>query len=307
MKYLVRFLVVISLLASSVGIAGQAHADSLGFAISPPSLEISANPGQSVTGSFKIINLTGSPLVLAADRNNFVAKGEEGQVDLTTNNDLYSLAPWFSATPDVINVPAKGTQSVSFKIDIPLNAEPGGRYGSLVFHTLETTLPSGQSGAAVKQQLGALIFLRIAGNANERVEIASFKTEKAFYEIGPIKFETRIKDTGNVHAKPTGTITVKNLLGMKVATVKLEPKNVIPGAIRRTETTLNKKWMFGFYKATLVLNNGDKQQLTAETSFTVVPYKLLIIAASLLVVLYFLLWRNRKRFKKAFRALSGKD
>src|SRR4051812_33944031 len=95
MKYLVRFSVAIGIIGSLVGLAGSAKADSLGFAISPPSLELKANPGEAATGSFKIINLTDQPLVLAADRNNFVAKGEEGEVDLITTDTLYSLAPWF--------------------------------------------------------------------------------------------------------------------------------------------------------------------------------------------------------------------
>ena len=307
MKHWLRFALILGFLATGLGLAGQARADSLGFAVSPPAIELTADPGQTVSNSFKIINLTDTTLTLQADRNNFVAKGEEGQVDLTTSDDLYSLAPWFTATPAIITVPPRGTQSVGFSIAVPVNAEPGGRYGSLVFHTLTGTLPNGQSGAAVKQQLATLIFLRISGAAHDEVKIASFTTDKNSYEYGPIKFSTRVQNLGNVHEKPTGTITIKDLLGRTVSTLKLDPKNVIPQAIRRTDTSWSKKLLFGRYTATLVLNNGTFQQLTAQTSFVVIPYKLIGVVLLIVIILYLLVWRNRKRFNRAFKVLFSKD
>lgn len=289
-------------------VPGTSHAaGALGFAVSPPSADLTADPGQSVSGKVKIINLTDSVLSLVVDKNNFAARGEEGEVELIEQDTKYSLAPWFKVGPGAIDVPARGTVSFNYSIDVPKDAEPGGRYGSLVFHTNPDKLPPGQSGASVRQQLGMLIFLKINGNAHEQVNIASFKPEQSFYEIGPVKFDTRISDTGNVHAKPTGKITVKNIFGITVGTVKLEPKNVIPGAIRHIQTTLNKKWLFGFYKATLNLTNGDKQQLTATANFTVIPYKLVAVVVVILLLLYVFIWRSRKRFKRALRVLSGKE
>lgn len=281
-------------------------ASSLGFAISPPTLELNAQPGQTVKGSVKVINLTDLPIILSIDRKNFVAKGEEGQVDLVEENPLYSLAPWFR-TPATVEVPPRGTQAVDFTIDVPVNAEPGGRFGSLVFNTAQSKLPSGQSGAAVKQELAALVFLKIAGDANEKIKIESFVPAKKFYEYGPAKFTARVSNLGNVHAKPTGKITIKNLLGVKVATVDIESKNVIPEAVRKLSAEWPRKFLFGFYTATLELKNDEHQVLTANTSFVAVPYRLLALVGVAIVVLYFALWRRRKRLTKALGVLLGRD
>lgn len=305
-----RLLLLVAAIVSTALIlapGAASAASTLGFAVSPPSAELTATPGQSVSGHVKVINLTDTALNLVVDKNNFVARGEEGEVDLVEQDTKYSLAPWFKVGPGKIDLPPRGTVTFSYSIDVPADAEPGGRYGSLVFHTTPEKLPSGESGASIRQQLGMLIFLRIAGAAHEQVNIASFNTEKSFYEIGPVKFETRISDSGNVHAKPTGTITVKNLLGMTVGKINLDPKNVIPGAVRHTETIFKKKWMLGLYKATLVLKNGDKQQLTASTSFTVIPYKLIAVILIVLLGIYIFFWRSRKRFRRALRVLSGKE
>ncbi|MFI5240420.1 MAG: hypothetical protein ACHQUB_01805 [Candidatus Saccharimonadia bacterium] len=294
------FIVAIGFLAKSANAA-----TSLGFAVSPPAFDLAANPGQTVASSVKLINLTDQPLSLTVDRNNFVARGEEGQIDLTTQDNLYSLAPWFIVTTGDIVVPAKGTTDVSFSIAVPLNAEPGGRYGSLVFHTNPGVLPSGQSGAAVKQQLATLIFLRINGPAYEKLSVASFSSDKTFYQYGPIVFSTRIADLGNVHEKPTGIITVKNMIGGTAATISIVPENVIPTAIRKIDTPWSKHLLFGRYTATIVLKNGATQTLTASTSFTVIPYKLLGIILVVLIALYIIIWKGRKRLKRAFKALFG--
>ncbi len=305
-KWFWRLSVVGLALSGTLQLTPTQAASSLGFAISPPTIELSAEPGQSVRGSVKIINLTDLPIILNVDRKSFIAKGEEGQVDLVDDNPLYTLAPWFR-TSQSVEVPARGTKAVDFTIDVPTKAEPGGRFGSLVFNTSGSKLPSGQSGAAVKQELAALIFLRIAGNANELLKIESFKANKNFYEYGPVDFEARIRNSGNAHAKPTGKVVIKNMFGFKVASVDIEPKNVIPEAVRKVTANWGSKLLIGRYTADLELKNDDKQLLTASTTFLVIPYKLMILVLAILIVLYFLLWRRRKRFVKAFKVLSGKD
>lgn len=283
-------------------------AETQGFQISPPVTELTLEPGTSSRGIMKVTNLTDAQMTLTISKQNFVAKGEEGEVELLDlGNPLYSLAPWFTPSRSSIDVPPKATKEVEYTIAVPKDAEPGGRYGSIIFDTVPPKLPSGQSGATVKQRLAGLIFLRIGGQAHEQISIASYKTAKNFYEYGPITFETRIKNDGNVHAKPTGEIVVKNMLGFKTATIKLDEKNVIPSATRKLNTELKRKLMFGHYTAELTLHNGAKQTLTASTSFTVIPYKLLAIVLVVLLVVGFFFWKTRRRFARAFRILAGKE
>jgi hypothetical protein len=284
-----------------------ATSTSLGFAVSPPTVELAAEPGQAVKSSVKIINLTDLPLSLSIERRSFVARGDEGQVDLVENNPLYTLAPWFHISSATIEVAPRDTKLVEFSVAVPPNAQPGGRYGSLVFKTKKDQLSSGQSGAAVSQELGALIFLRVLGNANEQLAIGSFGPQRQWYEHGPVNFEASIKNVGNVHAKPSGKIIVRNMFGRQVGAIQMEPKNVLPESVRKLNGTLNKKFLFGKYTAELALINADKQHLTASATFTVFPYKLVILGLMLLFSLYLIFWRRRQRLKKAFALIFGKD
>ena len=296
-----------AVLAFATAPAAQA-AETQGFQISPPVTDLTLSPGTSSRGVMKVTNLTDQQISLQVSKQNFVAKGDEGEIELVDNGDpQYSLAPWFTINQPTVDVPPKSTKEVSYSISVPKDAEPGGRYGSVIFDTIPPKLPSGQSGATVKQRLAGLVFLRIGGDANEQLAINSFKTGHSFYEYGPVTFTTLIKNLGNVHEKPSGQIVIKNMLGFKTATIKLDEKNVIPAAARKLTSSFKRPMMFGLYSAELTLHNGTKQTLTAKTSFTVIPYKVIGFTLLALIVLVLFFWRGRKRFIRAFRILAGKE
>jgi hypothetical protein len=308
-RILTAFALIIGLTGAVLALpAKAADGSTLGYQISPPVTTLSLDPGTSTRQTIKVTNLTDKQLTLQLDKRNFVAKGEEGEVELVDNaNPLYSLAPYFTLSQPTVTVPPRGTSQVQYVLSIPKDAEPGGRYGSVTFNTIAEKLPNGQSGASVQQELAALIFLRINGAANEQLKIASFTTAKSFAEYGPVNFTTRIQNLGNVHEKPTGQIVVKNMFGFTTAKVSMDEKNVIPGAIRKINTTLNKKYLFGTYNATLTLQNGTIQTLTAKTSFTIIPYKLLGIILLIIFFLAVILTKGRKRIGRAVSILAGRE
>jgi len=261
-------------------------------------------------------------MTINVGKENFVAKGEEGEIELVDNADpLYSLAPWFVLDATQLDLPALGTKELHYTIAVPTDAEPGGRYGSITFSSIPPKLPSGQSGAAVQQTIAGIAFLRINGPANEQLQVASFQTGRidskqnwtpqSFFEVGPVDFLTRVKNTGTVHEKATGTISIRNMFGFTVAKIPLDEHFVIPGAIRRLHNTWptgkQKPFMIGRYTATLNATYGGGKTLTASTSFTVIPWKPISIGLIILILIIIFFWRTRKRWGRAFRILAGRE
>jgi hypothetical protein len=292
--------------------ASNPSAPTQSFQISPPTANYNADPGGSAKGTIKVTNLTANPLSVRVGKENFVAKGEEGEIELTDNADpQYSLAPWFTFDAPSLDIPGKETRELHYTVSVPTDAEPGGRYGSITFNSIPPKLAPGESGAAVQQTIAAIVFLRINGPAKEELSVASFAPDKDFYEYGPVALTTRIKNSGNVHEKPTGKIVIKNLLGFKVGEVKLDEHFVIPGAIRKLHnswpTGAKKPLLFGRYTAELDATYAGGKHLTAKTSFTVIPWKPTALALIVLLVLLVLLWRARKRLGRALRILAGRE
>lgn len=155
------------------------------------------------------------------------------------------------------------------------------------------------------------MLLQVSGDIQENANIAEFYSLKSvdgkqsMFESGPINFVQRIENTGNVHIKPTGTIEVSNMFGGNVASLRVngdptnpenEPRSILPKSIRRFEQTLDKKWLFGRYTATVKLSYGQGQQpLEQQITFWVIPYKLiLLIVIGAVAVFFGLRWVIRK-------------
>lgn len=275
-----------------------------GFSVSPPTFELAANPGDTIENTIRVENLSDFDITLKLSKKDFLAIGDEGAVELVEDNGTFSLASWIEFTESERTIAARKSALIPFKVNIPSNAEPGGHFASVVMGTVPKG-DVGQSGATLSQEIGVLLLLRIAGKANENATISSLTVPK-FSEYGPINFELLVKNDGNVHVKPTGGITITNILGKKVGNVDITPKNVLPNASRKLSATLDKKYLFGPYTATTSLVYGtDNKLITASTSFFVLPYKLVLGTLVVLVLIILGAFKVRKRLKAAAKALMA--
>lgn len=318
-----RLTVIGFLLALLLGYAYPLRAaEDVTLSVSPPTLELSANPGETLRNQIRVENLSDDPVTVLTDARNFTALGEEGQAALTSENTTFSLASWMRVSPATAEIPAKGSQTFQLTITVPTNAEPGGHFGSMVFKTQPQAVRGG-TGVAVGQEIGSLMFLRVAGPINEQAKIESFvvgkdevKSQAAggsteltpalFILGGPIKFDTRIKNEGNVHVKPTGSITIADMFGRKVATLPLDSRNVLPDSIRKFRSEWKPQFLMGKYTATVALDYGDKKQnLTATTTFFAIS-KEAAIALGVLLLLLIIMFKGRRRLGKSLKVLFGR-
>jgi hypothetical protein len=278
-----------------------------GLAISPPTFELSANPGDTLKNSLRVDNVVNEPLEVTVETRNFSALGEEGGIDLSPSDGAFALASWISVAPAKVTIPAGESKVFEFTTAIPQNASPGGRFGSIIFKTTIKPL-NGQSGVAVGQEIGALVFLKISGQVKEKASIETFGARSGLNEQGPVGFDLRVKNEGNIQFKPSGTITISNFLGRKVASIPVTGQNVLPGAVRKMSGEWDNKWLFGRYTATTSLVYGnDKQIIVASTAFWGFPYKTMGIILFFLLMAGVVIYPRRKRISRAVKVLFGKE
>lgn len=277
--------------------------ESAGFSISPPSFEITANPGDVIKNVVKVTNITTNPISLETQTKDFVAIGNEGAVELLDENSSFSLASWISYKFDNITLQPKQTALVEYQIHVPKNAEPGGKFASLLFRSVPTK-SADVTGATLAQEIGSLVLLRITGNAKEYAKITEFLSDKSIYEYGPIEFNLIIKNEGSVHVRPKTNVTINNAFGRKVATISLGEKNVLPSAERKFNGLLNKKYLFGRYTAiATAVYGGNNTILTDTFSFVVIPYKIVIPISLIIIILVLSFVKGRKRLTRAISIL----
>lgn len=289
-------------LAAVVALSTPAPSSGQGLEISPPVIELSANPGQTITATIKVRNVAPTELIAKGRADDFGAgSSEDGQPKLLLDEQgetRYSLKYWVTSVPDLRLAPQE-LKTAIINIKVPANAEPGGHFGVIRFTAVPPNLDG--TGVSLSASIGSLVLLRVNGVIKDDVQLAEFSTGKpnkdgaigvktGFFETGPVGFLVRLHNGGSVHEKAQGTIAITDTFGKNVATVAVNEKggNVLPDSVRRFEQSLAKKNLFGHYNAKLSLTYlGGQKKIDSTTSFWVIPWKLILIVLIILVILFF--------------------
>lgn len=280
--------------------------------ISPPVVNLSGDPGETVKTQISIRNVATVPLVVKSQVNDFVASGEDGIPKLLLEEgeeSPYSMKSWFSAL-NQLNLQPKKIENLTISIAIPKNAAPGGYFSTIRF---TATAPGVEgNGVALSASLGALVLMRVNGDAKENLSIAEFNTIDSdnktawLFESIPVNFLLRTKNDGNLHEQPVGQATIKDMFGNTIGLVNinLERKNVLPGSTRRFEAPLDKavigdRMLFGRYTADLIVTYGTNgKKVASHISFWVLPWKLILIVIIVLIGGFFLIRFGLRRYNE---------
>lgn len=310
---LVPSTVAVAQTAAPQGDSGQA------LEISPPVLNLSADPGQTVEAQVSLRDISNGPLVVTGEVNDFTAAGEDGTPKLLLEEgepSPYSMKSWFAPLPQ-LELQSRQIEALPITISVPADAAPGGYYAVIRFTGTAPQLED--SGVSLSASIGALVLMRVNGEAKEGLAVEEFNVSQnnltgSVFQATPLKFTQRIKNTGNIHQQPAGQVVITDMFGKKVAAVNvnLPPRNVLPGTIRKFEQNLDEgvlgnRQLFGRYTAELRLTYGaNKQVVTASTSFWVIPYTLIAIIVVGLIVAFFLLrGMVRRHNERIIRRATG--
>lgn len=290
---LVLLFVIAFLLITRLG----AQSNPPALIVHPSNLDVTLKPGSPTTGTIFVMNTTKKPLTIHTELRNFTASGEKGGVDITAENTPFSLASWIKVSPEKADIASGKEVAFSYTITAPTNAEPGGHFGSIVFATVPSAINN--TGSAVSQEIAALILARIPGDAKEDAVVESLTTDKNFYEFGPVHFTLRVKNSGDVHVQPFGSVEVTDMLGQKFDAT-IDPTNVLPNAVRQVNATLKNRLLIGHYQAKIIAGYGSKNQpLEGSVEFWAFPIRYGAVVLVVLIVLFLM----RKRLWKSFKIL----
>ncbi len=273
----------------------------------PPSLEFSGTPGQSIDTTVKLFNETNEAVTVTTSTANFGAKGETGEPDFAFDAPLADLASWIKTDVTSVTLQPRETVEVPVKIEVPVGAEPGGHYAGIFFGSGG----EGQSQLSIKSQLGSLVIIRVAGNIRETGTVTEFAASPKTHNRLPVDFFLRLQNSGNVHFRPKGFVTIRNMFGGVSATLPINPKEgaVLPNSIRRFDMTWNrnassnkpgnffqeignemKNFGLGNYTADVVVTYGTENKTMASTTkFTIFPWRFMLVLLLVVILIIFLI------------------
>jgi hypothetical protein len=299
-------------------IADSVNAQS-GITISPVRIEDLVNPGESLVKILKVTNSSPSSKTLYGFLKDFKSGNESGApilIDPGSEEGSY-LASWIDLPSEGVDFAPGEEKQISFTINVPADAGPGGYYGGVYFGTkpprLNIDSEDKGAGIAIGQQSGALVLLQVKGDVLEEADIREFNTDKELYGTPfDVTFITRIENKGNVHVKPIGFITVTNMFGKEVISLPMNESggNVLPQSIRRFEEKWSDQMGFGRYFVKLVLSYGTNVSLGGQGKTTleagkylwIMPWRIIVPALlSIIIVLSIFILMIRLYKNKAVR------
>jgi hypothetical protein len=296
------------------GISSNAYA----LTISPARIELNADPGQTITGEFNLINEQEETKTFYSSAANFEAQGESGTPTFTDSKE--GLASWVHLIPQLTL--EKGQKSkVTFTIAVPKDADAGGHFAAIFLSTAPNATDKSQ--VSIGAKIGVLILLRVSGDIKEGGGITAFDTKDktSFFTSLPVNFAYRFNNSGNDRVNPTGDIAITNTIGFETARLSANQTqgNVLPGSTRRFDVAwgsdssssvvptgffamVGYEWnhfAFGRYTAHLVLAYGNKTA-TAEASKVVYvfPWQLLLVVLIILIILFFVFSQGLTRYNR---------
>jgi len=312
----------LSIIIASVGLAGlllPGQASALTF--SPPTFDFSANPGDTINDAVRMHNEGTEAVTLRVEAVNFASKpGDEtsGIPEFFPSAEVRGgreLAPWITFINKELTLQPGERGSMFFEIKVPEDAGPGSYFGAAVITSLS---PQADQGVSIIGNTAVLIMLKVNGDAVEEATLTSFEAAPKFSSSLPATFEARVENSGTVHLRPLGEVTIRDMFGKAVAVVpvnRLEYKSVLPGSARRFSASWirqelpedaslwerqSKNFAFGPYTAELTMEYGQqKKVLTASARFWVFPWlvilaALAVLAAALAAIIGFLRWYRRR-------------
>lgn len=270
------------------------------FVVGPGKVDVLLQPGETRTVEVKVSNRLGRDARFKFEIEDFKGSKNPEQTVVLLGNQRgpYSLKDYLRIDERALFIPHAKRATMPVTITVPSDAEPGGRYGSVLISTVPEDAPregpGAKGGAAIVTRIGVLFFVRVAGEVEHSGELKDFSTkgDTSLLWSGPVEFELLYENTGSVHTNAYGVVTIENMLGETVGEVPLEPWFAMPASLRLREVSWDRPVLLGRYTARAQVNRGyDDIVDTMIVTFWVIPIMLVIsVLGGIALVLILFRW-----------------
>ena len=167
------------------------------FVLGPGKLEVTINPGETKVVDITVSNRMGTPRMFEVTAEDAVGSQDPTQTVVLLGEDRgpYSMKDYVSVPTARFTLGHNERVRVPVTISIPQDAEPGGRYGSLLVSTVSqeanTGVDAGTSPqSAIVARIGSLFFITVPGETKKEGSLIQFGVvpERAIHQEGPLTF-----------------------------------------------------------------------------------------------------------------------
>jgi hypothetical protein len=264
--------------------------------ITPTKVELNLDPGDKTTAEVKVINRTGESATFEFSTEDFEGSDDPSQATVFMGDEDSPIGARAWLKPEIDSIVLQHGETLTFNVDVavPSDATPGGHY-AVLFASRTVDRYQEEAGVKFTSRVGTLFLVTVSGEIIESGSLNPPEVPK-LSESGPIDIGLVFNNEGNVHLKPSGKVIIRNFFGREVASIDVREWVILPESSRRTLAEWDGHHLFGRYTATAELSFGsDGMPVIAQSSFWVIPWKvvLAVIAGLLAMIILIILWRRR--------------
>lgn len=306
MKRLIS-LVIIALLLLPMGTSAQGGPISPTIGVTPAKFFETVPAGKTVDYTIKLRNLGADSLPLTASTTDIDDITDEGVPIFAETVAKRSAAAWITLKEADVIVGAGETRSVTFSLNVPADAAPGGYTAAIIF---QAQLPSFyfdlDASTRVLPAVSVLAFFTVAGQGEitvDQVSIEQLRVPRVVVST-PISLIANVKNDSNFFVQTDAEATIKNVVTKKISTTKLGTVILLPEKSRRFIAAFEQSFLPGLYSASINFKQGDKT-LVGAVKFIALPWPFIITLILLAITAIGI--AGRKRLRHAWAVLRGRE
>ena len=265
-----------------------------GFSVSPVTLDLQMNPGDTITKEFEIFNESNNDKNFKVYASPF-SETDHGK-DFATESNYALLSKWISFSglniDNQINVSACDVRKITLHIIVPENALAGGQYAAVFVEGRNSNNNENKTQISSSSRIGILLYGHVHGDGAVVKDVA-FSNEEISLDQGKVKAFCVGINNGNIDGNVEGHLVVRTLFGEKVYD-RTSSITLLPGASNRE---LSIVWdgtpMLGVFTAEYTITTTSGATKTLSRFFILIPVPVIMIV----LIIYRIIRRRRCRIE----------
>lgn len=259
------------------------------LAITPLRSEYTIPAGTTQKGTITLKNTGAEALDVTLDAEAFKVVNQNYDYSFQPNS---TLGTWVGFSSDEFNLVPNTSKNIEYSLNVPIDAEPGGKYLSL----FASSVPSDDSSAIVPvERVGSLLYLTIPGGTTQTGKLLSLNSPSVIF--GNSSWNATIQNSGTNHFRSTYSETLSDIFGHKLTTTT-DSRLILPQTIRLVSGGISTPQWIGVYKVNYDFSLGDSPDTTQTKWLVNLPPLQL---AALVVILLIIALLITKTLKKIMR------
>lgn len=247
-----------------------------GLALSPIRTESVVASGGSVKYKLTLTNYSDQPMKVTLSAEEFSVVDQNYDYAFDERSDV---TKWVTFDKNIVQLEPGKSETVNYRLNVPKNAEPGGRYLS-IFASTDAQVTAGE--LRTEQRIASLVYLTVQGKVTRTGELKSLQSPFVFDGYQPWKMT--VANNGTVHFRSGYNVSVRSIFDGQEVAAKTDDSLVLPNTTRAIDAPMPALKYLGIYRVVYTVGLGDSPAAVRERYIVFLPKQLYVPLLSLTMI-----------------------